>query len=467
MQNVPGESFETDTSKLLKEAAERAIRYVKCVGEREVGPTAANLALLTGFHEPFPAAPSPAADVLAQLDEIGSPATMTTTGGRYFGFVNGGMVPAALAAHWLAGAWNQNAALRVMSPIAAQLEEVVLRWICEALELPPDCSGGLVTCATMANFTALVTARHALLKRIGWDVTEDGMFGAPPIQVVVGAEVHASILKALSLAGFGRKRLTIVEADGQGRMRADRLPRLSERTIVCIQAGNVNTGAFDQAEEICRAAKEQGAWVHVDGAFGLWARVSPKYEHLVRGFERADSWATDAHKWPNVGYDSGVVLVKDGAALRASMGIVAAYLEPGNRREPMHHTPEASRRARGVELWAALKSLGRAGLRDLIERTCAHAQDFSAGLRDAGFEVLNEVVINQVLVSFGSAEATRQVIRRVQEDGTCWCGGTVWQGKAAMRISVSSWATSSNDVERSLDAIIRTTRECRSLRLAH
>jgi glutamate/tyrosine decarboxylase-like PLP-dependent enzyme len=392
---------------------------------------------------------------------------MTTTGGRYFGFVIGGMVPAALAATWLAGAWNQNATLRVMSPIAAELEDVVLRWICEALELPADCSGGLVTCATMANFTALVAARHALLKRAGWNVTEDGMFGAPPIQVVVGAEVHASILKALSLAGFGRKRVTIVEADGQGRMRPDKLPNLSEQTIVCIQAGNVNTGAFDPAEEICRAAKERGAWVHVDGAFGLWARVSPKYAHLARGLEKADSWATDAHKWPNAGYDSGIVLAKDGAALRASMGMTAAYLEPGTRREPMYHVPEASRRARGVELWAALKSLGRAGLRDLIERTCFHAQQFAAGLRDAGFEILNEVVINQVLVSFGSSEVTRKVIRRVQEDGTCWCGGTVWQGKTAMRISVSSWATSPNDVERSLHAIIRAARECQSVRLAH
>jgi glutamate/tyrosine decarboxylase-like PLP-dependent enzyme len=466
MQNISNEPLESETSQLLQEAAERAIRYVDGVGGRRVNPSASSLTHLADLHEPFPAAPSPSEGVLAQLDKIGSPATVATTGGRYFGFVNGGMVPAALAANWLAGAWNQNVALRVMSPIAAELEEVVLRWVCEALGLPLDCSGGLVTCATMANFTALVTARHALLKRAGWDVAEDGIFGAPPIQVVVGAEVHASILKALSLAGFGRKRVTIVEADGQGRMRADRLPRLSERAIVCIQAGNVNTGAFDPAEEICRAAKEQGAWVHVDGAFGLWASVSPKYAHLTRGFENADSWATDAHKWPNVGYDSGIVLVKEGAALRASMGIAAAYLEPGNRREPMYHVPEASRRARGVELWAALKSLGRSGLRELIERTCTHAQQFAARLRDSGFEVLNEVVINQVLVSFGSAVVTREVIRRVQEDGTCWCGGTTWQGKTAMRISVSSWATNANDVQRSLDAIIRAARECRSARLA-
>jgi glutamate/tyrosine decarboxylase-like PLP-dependent enzyme len=307
----------------------------------------------------------------------------------------------------------------------------------------------------MANFTALVTARYALLERAGWNVTEDGMFGAPPLEVVVGAEVHASLLKALSMAGFGVKRVTIVEADEQGRMRADKLPRLSERSIVCIQAGNVNTGAFDPADEICRRAKEQGAWVHVDGAFGLWARVSPKYEHLTRGFEKADSWATDAHKWPNAGYDSGLVIVRDPVSLRASMGITAAYLEPGSRREPMHHTPEASRRARGVELWAALKSLGRSGLRELIERTCLYAQSFADGLRKAGFEVLNDVVINQVLVSFGRPEVTREVIRRVQEDGTCWCGGTVWQGKTAMRISVSSWATTDADIQKSLAAIVR------------
>jgi glutamate/tyrosine decarboxylase-like PLP-dependent enzyme len=452
----------SNVQELLVIAAERAKRYVECAGDRRVGPVEADLQALAGFHEPFPDTPCDPREVLAKLDEIGSPATVATTGGRYFGFVNGGMVPAALAANWLAGAWNQNAALRVMSPVAAELEDVVLGWVCEALGLPADCAGGLVTCATIANFTALATARYALLKRAGWNVTEDGMFGAPPIEVVVGAEVHASILKALSLAGFGRKRVTIVEADEQGRMRANKLPRLSERTIVCIQAGNVNTGAFDPAEEICGAAKEQGAWVHVDGAFGMWARVSPRHEYLTRGFEKADSWAMDAHKWPNVGYDSGVALVRDGAALRASMGMAAAYLEPGSRREPMYHTPEASRRARGVELWAALKSLGRSGLCALIERTCAHALRFAQGLRAAGFDILNDVVINQLLVSFGPPEVTREIIRRVQEEGTCWCGGTVWQGHTAMRISVSSWATSEADVERSLAAIIRIARESRA-----
>jgi glutamate/tyrosine decarboxylase-like PLP-dependent enzyme len=460
MANETGIQTQTRFSDVLSQAAECAQRYIRDVAERRVGPTEAALTALAGLHEPFPQSPTEPSEVIARLDELGSAATVATTGGRYFGFVIGGMVPAALGANWLAAAWNQNTALRVMSPIAAELEEVTIRWVCEALRLPAECTGGLVTCATMANFTALATARCALLARAGWDVNADGMFGAPPIEVVVSAEVHASMSKALSLAGFGSKRVTIVEADGQGRMRADKLPRLSERTIVCIQAGNVNTGAFDPAEEICEAAKAQGAWVHVDGAFGLWARISPKYEQLTRGLEKANSWATDAHKWPNIGYDSGLVIVSDGAALRSSMGMTAAYLEAGARREPMYHTPEASRRARGVELWAAMKSLGRSGLCALIEQTCTHAARFAEGLRESGFEVLNDVVINQVLVSFGGVEMTREVIRRVQEDGTCWCGSTVWQGKTAMRISVSSWATTKLDVERSLEAITRIARLC-------
>jgi glutamate/tyrosine decarboxylase-like PLP-dependent enzyme len=452
-----------DMEEILKTAAERAIRYVHMTRERRVAPAEKDQAALTTFHEPFPAEGSNPADVVAMLDEFGSPATVATTGGRYFGFVTGGALPAAVGANWLAGVWDQNASLRVMSPIAAELEDVILRWICEALGLPMECEGGLVTCATMANFTALATARCALLAKAGWNVVDDGMFGAPPIEVVVGAEVHASILKALSMAGFGKKRLTIIEADSQGRMRAEKLPRLSKSAIVCIQAGSVNTGAFDPAEEICARAHEQGAWVHVDGAFGLWAGISPQFRHLTKGFARADSWATDAHKWPNVNYDSGLVLVRAGNALRASMGISAAYLQGGTKREPMHHAPESSRRARGVELWAALKSLGRTGLSDLIERTCAHAQSFAAGLRNAGFNVLNDVVINQVLVSFGPEEVTQEVIRCVQQDGTCWCGSTIWQGRTAMRISVSSWVTNEEDVQHSLEAIIRIARECRAL----
>jgi glutamate/tyrosine decarboxylase-like PLP-dependent enzyme len=443
---------------LLRDAAERARIYLQTVGQRQVAPQESDVAALAKLHEPFPDGASNPQQTLATLDAIGSPATVATAGGRYFGFVIGGSLPVSMAANWLAAAWDQNAGLRVMSPIAAELEEVALSWLCEAFGLPVGCEGGLVTCATTANFTALAAARYSLLAKAGWNVAEDGMFGAPPIEVVVGEEVHASVSKALSLAGLGRRRVHIVESDGQGRMRADKLPKLTERTIVCIQAGNVNTGSFDPAAEICARARDAGAWVHVDGAFGMWARLSPRYAPLLAGFEYAHSWATDAHKWPNVTYDSGIVIVREGAALRAAMTMSAAYLEPGGRREPMHHTPEASRRARGVELWAVLKTLGRSGLRDLIERTCGHAQRFASGLAAAGCEILNEVVINQVLVSFGSTEITREVIRCVQEDGTCWCGGTVWKGRTAMRISVSSWATTETDVDRSLAAILRIAR---------
>jgi glutamate/tyrosine decarboxylase-like PLP-dependent enzyme len=459
MQAHPIEASKRDA--LLRQASEKARHYVRGIGERRVAPAKRDLDNLKKFREPFPVAPSDPIQVLEMLDGLGSPATLASTGGRYFGFVQGGTLPASLAANWLASAWDQNAALRVMSPVAAELEEVVLHWVTEALGLPDTCEGGLVTCATTANFTALVAARHALLARAGWNIMDDGMFGAPPIDVVVGDEVHASILKALCLAGFGKKRLIRAAVDNQGRMRADKLPPLNGRTILCLQAGNVNTGAFDPAVEICARAHEQGAWVHVDGAFGLWAGVSPKYRHLTEGFEQADSWATDAHKWPNVNYDSGIVLVKDGIALRSVMTMTAAYLVAGALREPMYHTPEASRRARGVELWAAMKSLGREGLCSLIERTCAHAKRFASGFRDAGFEVLNDVVINQVLVSFGNEKITQNVIRSVQEDGTCWCGGTVWQGKSAMRVSVSSWATTESDVEMSLKEIIQIARTFR------
>jgi glutamate/tyrosine decarboxylase-like PLP-dependent enzyme len=281
------------------------------------------------------------------------------------------------------------------------------------------------------------------------------------LTVVVGEEVHVSLLKALGMLGLGRRRVHRVPVDGQGRMRVDALPELNNRTIVCTQAGNVNTGSFDPAGEICLRAQDRGAWVHVDGAFGIWAAVSPLYRHLTGGFEQADSWATDGHKWPNVGYDCGIALVRDGRALRQAMTVSAAYLATSQQREPSHYTPESSRRARGVELWAALRFLGRQGLAELIERTCGHAQRFAAGLRDAGYEILNDVVINQVLVSFGAPEVTRAVIEKVQGEGTCWCGGTQWQGRTAMRISVSSWATTDQDVETSLAAIQRVAEECR------
>jgi glutamate/tyrosine decarboxylase-like PLP-dependent enzyme len=444
---------------LLLDTARRATRYLEGLLTRGVAPAPAAVERLPELGGPLPQGPTDPTAVIALLDEIASPATVVNAGGRYFGFVNGGTLPATLAANWLAGAWDQNAGLSVASPAASALEEISVRWILDVLALPATAGGGLVTGATMANFAGLAAARHALLARQGWDVEREGLFGAPPLTVVVGDEVHVSVLKALSLLGLGRERVVRVPADAQGRLRADRLPHLSSTTIVCLQAGNVNTGAFDPAQAVCARALEAGSWVHVDGAFGIWAAAAPRRAHLAAGLELADSWATDGHKWLNVPYDCGVVLVRDPKNLEAAMSASAAtYLAQGAARHPFRYTPEMSRRARGVEVWAALRSLGRAGLAELIERTCRHATRFAEGLREAGYAILNDVVLNQVLVSFGDAETTNRVIAAIQEDGTCWCGGTVWQGRPAMRISVSSWATTEDDVEQSLAAMIRLAR---------
>jgi glutamate/tyrosine decarboxylase-like PLP-dependent enzyme len=440
---------------LLVDTAERAARYLEEIRSRRVAPLPADVVRLEALAGPLPSSPSDPAKVLALLDDFGSPATVASAAGRYFGFVIGGSLPAALAANWLAGAWDQNAAMQVMSPVAAKLEEIVLGWMVDVLGLPPESGAGFVTGTTMANFTGLAAARTTLLQRAGWNVEEDGLFGAPPIHVVVGEEVHVSLLKALSMLGLGRSRVTRVGADGQGRMRPEALPALDGRTLICVQAGNVNSGAFDPAGEICARAHEAGSWVHVDGAFGYWAAVSPRYASLLSGAGDADSWAIDCHKWLNVPYDSAIAIVRKPEFLQAAMAMSAAYLTPGAGREPWHFAPEASRRARGVELWAAMRSLGRSGLAELIERNCRQARLFADRLRAAGFSILNDVVLNQVLVSFGSDEETRRVITSVQNDGTCWCGGTQWHGQAAMRISVSSWATTDEDVERSVAAMIR------------
>ena len=443
----------------LLPAAHAAMAYLKQMDQAAVAPAADAVAALTSLCGELPEEGASPHEVVRLLDEIGSAATVANSSGRFFGFVNGGCLPAALAASWMVSAWDQNAAMQVQSPTAVRLEATSLEWARQLLGLPAGCGGAVVTGATLANFCCLAAARHALLERSGWDVENDGLFGAPEITVVAGDEVHPSLIKALGMLGLGRKRVVRVPTDGQGRMCADALPHLDERTILCLQAGNVNTGAFDPAAAICPDARTAGAWVHVDGAFGLWAAASPHYRHLAEGFDLADSWATDGHKWPNIGYDCGIALVRDPSTLRGAMAIQAPYLPQGKEREPSHYNPELSRRARGVELWAGLRSLGREGMAGMIERTCAHARRFAAGLKDAGFAVLNDVVINQVLVSFGSAEKTLRTVERLQQEGTCWCGSTVWHGQTAMRISVSSWATTEEDVERSLTAMIRAAAE--------
>ncbi|HVZ63856.1 MAG TPA: aminotransferase class V-fold PLP-dependent enzyme [Lacunisphaera sp.] len=441
---------------LLSDASARAIRYLESLDHRSVAPTSSAIAALRKFDEPLPAGPSDPALTLQLLDEIGSPATTAMAGPRFFGFVIGGSLPVSLAANWLAGAWDQNTGLYKPTPGAAHLEIVALRWLLDLLGLPADCAGAFVTGATVANLTALAAARHAVLARAGWNVEADGLFGAPPITVVVGEEVHPTVKKSLGVIGLGRNRVVKVPVDGQGRMRADRLPKLSGPAIVIVQAGNVNTGAFDPIGEICRQAHAAGAWVHVDGAFGLWAATVPELAPLVAGLAEADSCATDAHKWLNVPYDCGLAFVRDANALQAAMAITAEYLPTQvEQRNPSDFTPELSRRARGVEVWAALRALGRAGVAEMIERNCRQARRFAEKLAAAGGEILNEVVLNQVLVAFGDAERTKRVIAAIQADGTCWAGITVWQGRTAMRISVCSWATTDDDVDRSIEAMIR------------
>ncbi|HEX6928345.1 MAG TPA: pyridoxal-dependent decarboxylase [Gammaproteobacteria bacterium] len=451
----------TGRKALLEDAAARAAAYLDGLEMRRASPGSEALQALELFDQPLNDAPVDAREVLAELDANGSAATMASAGGRYFGFVIGASLPAALAANVLAGAWDQNAGLAVTSPIAAKLEDVAGRWLVDLLRLPETTAWGFVSGDTMANFCALAAARHALLAREGWDVAAKGLYGAPQVTVIIGGEAHVSIQKALVMLGLGRDRVVTVPADGQGRMRVDAIPETAGPTIVCAQAGNVNTGSFDAVGEICRRVRKGGAWVHVDAAFGIWARASESLSPLVEGLELADSWATDGHKWLNVPYDSGIVFTREANALPAALSGKAAYLVDSGRREPWHYTAELSRRARGVEVWAALRALGRRGLAGLIERNCAQARRFAEALDAAGFEILNDVVLNQVLVSFGDDETTRAVIAGVQEDGTCWAGGTTWQGRTAMRISVSSWATTDEDVEASIEAMLRIAESVR------
>jgi glutamate/tyrosine decarboxylase-like PLP-dependent enzyme len=448
------------TNEILSDASKRAARYLETLEARPVAPSAAAVAALRAFDEILPAGPTDPAETLRLLDEVGSPATMAMAGRRFFGFVIGGSLPVALGANWIAGAWDQNAALYRPTPSAAHIEQVALRWLLDVLRLPPTAAGGFVTGATTANLCALAAARHSVLGRAGWNVEARGLFGAPEITVLAGGEVHPSVTKALGILGLGRSRHVKVPVDGMGRMRLDRMPEVSGPTIVCTQAGNVNTGAFDPVGAICQRLQGTGAWVHVDGAFGLWAAASPSLAHFADGLEQADSWATDAHKWLNVPYDCGLAFVREPSALQVAMAMTADYLPTQTeQRNPSDFVPELSRRARGIEVWAALRTLGRSGLADLLERTCAHARRFAETLSAAGCEILNTVELNQVLVSFGDAERTKRVIEAIQADGTCWCGVTVWQGRTAMRISVSSWATTEADVERSAEAMIRVARQ--------
>jgi glutamate/tyrosine decarboxylase-like PLP-dependent enzyme len=456
---------------LLRRTTELALEFLESLSERRVGPTVPIGELRAALGGPLPERGEDPLATVERLARAADPGLVGMAGPRYFGFVIGGHVPAALAADWLTSTWDQNATLYVSAPSNSVAEEAASGWLLEILQLPRAASVGFTTGCMMANFTALAAARHAVLARRGWDVETRGLFGAPEIDVVVGAEAHATIHAALQMLGLGRERVKKVPTDGQGRMEADALRNVLKDChgplIVCAQAGNVNTGSFDPLDEIAGAVREHEGWLHVDGAFGLWASASPALAHLTRGAERADSWATDGHKWLNVPYDCGIVIVNDPESHRQAMTIAAPYLvqTEGRERDPFDYVPEFSRRARGFTVWAALRSLGRSGITDLVDRCCALARRFAEILRrEPGVEILNDVALNQVLVRFtppggGDADTfTREVIAKVQEDGTCWLGGTVWHGMAAMRISVSNWSTTEEDVEVSAAAIVKAFR---------
>jgi glutamate/tyrosine decarboxylase-like PLP-dependent enzyme len=462
--------------RLLEETAEAAASYIDGLTDRPIG-TASVQELRTGLGGPLPELPTGSSQVISALVESVEPGLVPSPGGRYFGFVIGGSTHAALAADWLTSAWDQNAGLYVCSPAAAVVEEVAGAWVTELLGLPAGVSFGFVTGCQMAHVTALAAARYRVLANVGWDVSEQGLFGAPPIGVFVGAERHVTVDRALRLLGLGAASIVEVEADAQGRMIPqalhEELTHHDGPRIVCAQAGNVNTGSIDPLTEITDIAHGAGAWLHIDGAFGLWAAASPALRHLVSGADRADSWATDAHKWLNVPYDSGIALCADPEAHQAAMGVRAAYLvhsETDGPRDELDWNPEFSRRGRGFSVYAAIRGLGRAGVADLIERCCTHASRFAEALTLLpNVEILNDVVLNQVLVRFIDDHGdhntfTRSVIEAVQNDGVCWLSGTSWHGMAAMRISVSSWATTGDDVERSIESIKHAVTKVRASR---
>jgi glutamate/tyrosine decarboxylase-like PLP-dependent enzyme len=449
--------------RVLDRAHLHARQFLSTVDNRHVGTQATREELIAALGGPLSDAPTDGAVVIDRLATDADAGIVADAGPRYFGFVTGGSHPAAVAADWLLSAWDQNTALYVMSPAAAVIEDIAAGWVLDVLGLPAQASVGFVTGAHTANVTALAAARHEVLRRVGWDVEADGLQGAPRVHVVVGGEAHVSIFAALRLVGFGTGTIRRAAADAQGRMDPDALAaelrHCTGPTIVCAQAGHVGTGAFDPFASIAPLIRDHGGWLHVDGAFGLWAASSPVHRPLTAGVEQADSWATDAHKWLNVPYDSGIVMCAHSGAHRAAMSQRASYFirRSDEERNGMDWVLESSRRARGVPVYATMRALGRRGIASLVERCCALATRMADLLRrEPGVDILNDVVLNQVLVRFG--DRTAAVIARVQHEGVCWLGGTVWQGRDAMRISVSSWRTAEDDIDRSAEAIIRAWR---------
>ncbi|MFK7979786.1 MAG: aspartate aminotransferase family protein [Saprospiraceae bacterium] len=435
---------------LFDKAKNYAFDYLNQAFDRNVFPTATALKNLSKFEEPMPEKTGDGREIIDLLHQYGTPATVPYNG-RYFGFVNGNMIPTSLAAKNLSIYWDQNAAMQIMSPIVGKLEIIVQNWLIDLFGLPKNTVAGFVSGTSMANLSALLAARYRILINQGWDVTEQGLFGAPKIRIVTHTHIHSSILKAISLAGFGKGNIELVDCDDQGRIIPSAIPAIDENTILILQAGNVSSGAYDDFATICQAAKEKGAWIHIDGAFGLWAGATKRLKHLTKGFEYANSYAVDGHKTLNTPYDSGIILCQDEEALVSALHTSASYLTSTEQREGMYYTPEMSKRARVVELWAALKYLGKDGIDEMIYGMHERTQQFAAGFEKlAGFKVINKVVFNQLIIQCETDELTLAVMHKMQELRACWAGGAIWEGRRVIRISVCSWATTEADVERSL-----------------
>ena len=454
--NLQEEMFsQTRVRNLFEQTKSYAYDYMEHVIDRNVFPKDKAIEDLSVFDESLPTSRGDPDEILQLLHEYGSPATVAQTGGRYFGFVNGGAVPVALAAKWLADIWDQNAALYVISPIISQLETVCEKWMVDLLGLPEGTAAGFVSGTSVATLCGLAAGRNERLSRMGWDVNADGLFGAPNLRVIIGEQAHATVFKALSLLGLGRSRVELVPVDDQGRMRLDELPELDSSCLVITQAGNVNSGAFDPLNEICDRAQMANAWVHIDGAFGLWAAASRTKQYLTLGMEKADSWSVDGHKTLNTPYDCGVILCKHREAFVSAMQMNASYIILSDKRDGMHYAPDLSRRARAVEIWATLKFFGKEGVEELIDRLCDHADGFANQLQSQGFRILNDVVFNQVLVACDTSELTKATLENIQKSGECWCGSATWKGEPVIRLSVCSWATTEADIERSVATFVK------------
>ncbi len=443
LENIRNANYEAE----LLLISNHALDYIKGIDKRSVYPERKDIEALSNFDKKLAKEPALNKEIINLLVDYGSKGTVAQTGSRYFGFVTGGLLPSALYGRLIADIWDQNSAMYISSPTVAKIEEVCEKWLVELFSFPQDTAAGFVSGSASAMLCALTTGRNFLLNRLGWDVNKKGLFGAPDIKVVVGEGAHSTVWKALSIIGFGSDLVIKVPMDSEGRIRVDLMPKLDSRTMIILQAGNVNTGAFDCFEKVCSIAKEAGAWVHIDGAFGLWAQVNPEMAKLTKGIELADSWNFDAHKTLNAPYDSGVVMCKDRSALLNAMQMSGDYIVAGANRDGMFYTHEMSRRARVIDIWAALMGLGSLGVAEMVQELHIKARYFAEGLSAEGFEILNEVVFNQVLVYYKEDKLTLELMKQLQSSGVMWVGGSTWQGKRVIRISVSSYRITYNDID--------------------